>query len=643
MNNETSWTKSLKKWFPYLLLVIAGFGVVLTLVIHRTDLTVISLVIVVPMILAALILLFSRNTNIDKLVLPKYSGKINFTNQFLINTVILIITTILLVYDATRPLLYFGLISLYAGGILLQILTERLDWTDNLILSEIILLSLSLTWGVTLKYPLYFGDTDLLGHFYLINTIVTTGSTSMMSIDYIHYPLYHIFNAAGIEITVLSIRTAVFVMMAVAWQFGILFSFLLFKRLSGSAKFGLIGCLFFTSSSLIVQYTAYAIPRALALIFMMCWVYLVLSKASKDARYLFLSLIAMSAMVFTHHVNVLFVIPILILLYFVQMIIFKRSQPDKLINPLFICLFGIFAISYFVWASSSYSNSTLSESIRRLIQTDYNLEQNVTGGYGYSVLWGVIYYSFVLLLSILGLTIVLSHLKFTGRLLRAVIFALTGFVLLIIYIPGPLNLLKISSILPLDRLQFMASPFVLFLVVYGIYYIFQNDDVVVSTLTRRLLSNVIPVLFLIAMVFWGITGNGLAQDNDYLPDTRTIDTPYFTNSELLSFAFLDSNSNGALPLYADYQTVRNDFLLTNFPGKEVLQGGDISYIQQGYLLLRIGELQRKKALTFLATGWSDSSYRYSIDPLNPSSDILINLEPITRIYDNSYVQVFVIH
>jgi hypothetical protein len=59
------------------------------------------------------------------------------------------------------------------------------------------------------------------------------------------------------------------------------------------------------------------------------------------------------------------------------------------------------------------------------------------------------------------------------------------------------------------------------------------------------------------------------------------------------------------------------------------------------LLLRIGELERKTALTFwLTLADRETEYRYSIDPLDDESNILINLEPEDRIYDNDYVQIF---
>jgi hypothetical protein len=74
-----------------------------------------------------------------------------------------------------------------------------------------------------------------------------------------------------------------------------------------------------------------------------------------------------------------------------------------------------------------------------------------------------------------------------------------------------------------------------------------------------------------------------------------------------------------------------------------LTGGDISYIQNGYLILRIGELERKKALTFMIGGPGASSYRYSLDPLDAKSNIVVNLEPDDRMYNNGYVQIFLIH
>jgi uncharacterized membrane protein len=628
------------RWFPYFLFLVAGLGIGLTVLLHRIDLTIFSLTLVIPLILAAIILLAKRNVKSDRLVLPTYSGKISFSHLLLINIIIFIISIIILISDTTRPLAYFVLLSLYAGVVFIQILTQRPKWTDNLILLEIVFLSLNLIWGVSIKYPLYFGDTDTLGHLHMIDTILKTAHIDGLGIDYVHYPLYHIFTAVGIEITGMSAKTGLFIFMGLAWQVGIVFAFLLFKDLSNSIKFASIACLLFASSSPIIFYGSYAIARSLAFVFMMFWIYLVLNKAQRNTKYLFLSLIAMIAMIMTHHLNVLFVIPMLALIYLIQSIFMSRFLPYRLVNPLFVYLFGICCISYLLWVSSDLANSTLPGTIRELGNMDASLKSNVSGGYGFSVIIGLIYYSSALLLILLGVRIVFDHLNLSSSLLFAGVFALTGFVMTIVYVPGPLDLIRFSDIISTSRMQLMVSPFIAFLMAYGISFLYHMEGNFRYNVIRTSYSFILPAILIVTTAFFGTIGIGNAQDNDYFPHTSNFDTPYFTNSELASFSFLNDKGNGVLPLYSDYPTVRNSFSLSNFPVSNTLMGGDTSYIREGYILLRFGELQRKKALTFTSTESSKSGYRYKIDSQDTQSDILVNLRSRDRIYSDGYVAIF---
>ena len=477
----------------------------------------------------------------------------------------------------------------------------------------------------------------------MIDTIVKTSHTAGLDASYLYYPLYHIFNAIGVEITDMSIKTTLFVLMGLAWQVGILFAFLLFKKLSTSVRFALIACLIFAASSQIIFYASYPIARSLAFVFMMCWLYLILSRADKDTRYLFLSLIVMSALIMTHHLNVLFIIPILILFYLCQLVFIGKTEPNRLINPLFIFLFSISCISYLIWVSSTLSESMFPAIFRELTQMNFYLQSNPSAGYGFSVILGVIYFSFALFLSLLGMRIVFEHLKSTGKILIAGVFALAGFIMLILYIPGPVDLLQLANIIMTSRAQLMVTPFIAFLMAYGISQVIQMKEISRPSFTTKFASYILPAILVITATFFAAIATGNAQDNDDFPNTSIFDTPYFTNSELASFSFLNAETDGLSPLFADYQTVRNEYSLNNITMKEVIRSGDISYIRNGYLILRIGELNRKGALSFYLTGAARSAYRYSIDPLDSKSDIQANLEIQNKIYDDVYVQIFTIH
>jgi uncharacterized membrane protein len=631
--------KTIATLLPYLLLLVSGLGLGLTIILHRPDLTMASLIYVIPLILAAIILLLNKNANLGKLAWPSLAKGLHFPHLFLINILIFIISLIMLVSSVTRPLAYFILVSLFSGIILWQILVRRPAWTTTLIVIEIMLISLNLIWGVSLKYPLYFADTDTLGHLRLIDVILKTSHSQTYLVYYLNYPLYHMFNAIGIEITGLSIRTSLFIFMGLAWQAMLLLGFFVFRDLTNSSKFAAIASLLFGSSSQLIFYGSYAIARSLAFVFFMGWIYLIINKASRDNRYLLLSVILMVAMIMTHQINVILTIPLLILVYLCQKLV-NRSQADYPIGLLFIYLFSVCTISYLVWFAPSLADSNLAGTTRSLFSENVNIRGDVTEGYGFSVIVGAIYYIFVLLLCFLGVRVLFEHFKFNTAKPITGAFALAGLFLLVVYVPGPLDLFPQSRTLMISRFNLIVSPFIVFLMVFGIHYITSYKAIYGTDRIRMLVLPVLSVGLVSLMTFFSAISTGNAQDCDYFPHTATIDTPYFTDSELSSFTFLYDYADSTLPLYADFQTMRNEFILNNFPVKRIITGGDINYITHGYITLRKAELKRKTALTFSIN--QIDTYRYHIDPASPSTDFLSNLSSTDRIYANNGNEIFIV-
>lgn len=637
---QSRWVNRVASLFPYIMLVIAGLAVSLTLVIRRFELTVFSLVVVIPLILAGIILLSNKKINVRDL--STHASKLQLLPLFLFNSLIFIISIIILVAVPIRPLAYFVIVSIYAGVILLQVLCQRPKWTDNLVILQIVMLSLNLIWGVTLKYPLYFGDTDLLIHMNLIDTILKTGYVDPLNSDYLRYPLYHIFTAMGVEITGASLRSVVFIIMGLAWQAVIVFSFLIFRKLSNSSKFAAIACLFFALSSQIIFYGSYSIARSLAFLFLLAWLYLVFDKAQKDTRYLFLSLIILAAMIATHHLNVLWVIPILLVFYVCQLLI-NRFRQDRLLELPFFYLLTIAAISYLVWFAYGLANSNLLATVQALINLETSIKGSaaLTHGFGLSVFMGTLYYSFVLILCLLGMKIVFDHAKLSDARQKAAMFSFAGFLTLVVYIPGFLYLLPLSDILLTDRLTLIVSPFASFLMAYGITYLYSLAGTPQLKPGRRY-PLFLPLILVVAMTFFSVTSIGNAKDTNYFPHTSTVDSPYFNEPELDSFLFLNNKSGTRLPLYGDYPTVRSEFLLGDFEDRGIVMTGDFSYIREGYLVLRIGEAYRKQSASFSPDGEGRVLYRYPSETLSHDLDVLADSPSGNKIYSNRDVYIYIV-
>ncbi len=629
MNLDNPLAKRANALYPYFLFLLGLAGPVFTVAIGRTDLLLFSLTLVVPLLLASAILLSNKGQSRGEIELPVFGGRSLFFHLVLLETLVFLITISLLLHSSTRPVAYFVAMSLCIGLVLLQISCRRPDWTDGLIVAEVLLLSLDIIWGMTLKYPLYFGDTDILGHLRLIDSVLRTAHVGQVFADYLTYPLYHLYIAAGIEVTDVSIRTGLFVLMGLAWQFGMLFAFLIFRELVKSRRFALVGLLLFASSSQIIFYGAYAIARSLALVLIIFWVFLLL-KAQRSARYLLLLLIVTAATVMTHHANVVYFIAVLALIYVCELALgrFRRSEMH---SPLFVYLFAASTISYLVFVASGMSTVQLPQMLVQIFNSRLELNPNPTGGYGPPIIFSIVYFSFVLLMCLLAIRTIYFYLKSAGSTGIAGAFALAGFLLLVFYVPGPLDLLPVAKLALTARVQLMVSLLVLFCAAFGLRGLWA---------IRRPL----PYAFVICMSFFSLISVDNALDVGYLPNTSTNKTPYFTTSELTSFAFLDAKANASATLYCDGQTYVDRFSLSKFESRFFLEDGDINYIQQGLIILRTGELRRKSALTFSRDGYGVTTYRYR--PSSPSDmqpSILESVSLEDNIYSNADVEVYAVH
>jgi hypothetical protein len=76
--------------------------------------------------------------------------------------------------------------------------------------------------------------------------------------------------------------------------------------------------------------------------------------------------------------------------------------------------------------------------------------------------------------------------------------------------------------------------------------------------------------------------------------------------------------------------------------RNILRSGDINSLTEGYLMLRTGELERKKALTFSSTGNAVDNYRYYVDSNDPQNNILANLQSRIKVYSDGDMETYIL-
>lgn len=622
--------------FPFILFQIAEVGFALSFIIGGISYAFKSLIYIAPLLMANIYFVLSRGSQMSKAFIYEKTTRINFLNMFLVTIFLIIISIILLVSFPTRPWGYFIVAPLIAGSIFVQLLCERPTWTDCLILVQISLLSLSIIWGVSLKYPLYFGASDTLIHMHYIDTVVQNGNVTGIGIDYAYFPLYHIFNAVGIEITDLSLRNVVFIFNGIVWQAGILFAYLVFKQFSKSRIFSLLACLLLTVSVDIIFYGMYAGTMAWAYVIFLCWLYLVIRKV--NLNYILLSLIVMFTLILTHHTTVLFCIPVAFVIYISQKLFTRDRLGKSTVLLLSTQLLSICFFLYLFYIAVSFAAPVGRTWTQELIMPA-GAQSYGTSSFGLNAA----YYSFVILCYFIAIGAVIRDKKSGNNLWSIGGIALASLIFLVFYVSGPIDLLRQSRVGLLYRLRLLVSPFVIYMVAYGVNQLMHLEYTAGKNIFKRFIQ--MPILItglVVVMSVSAMLSGANAADNTYMLRSADKGTQYFKNSELALFSFIENNGDHDLTLYGDWETTRNELYLNEFGTRQIIKSGDISYISVGYLVLRFGELQRTHGLSFATSGYQDTMYRYRLEQSSSETDIVANLSVKDCAYSNGYTQLYVL-
>jgi hypothetical protein len=617
--------------FPCVLLVIAGIGLAVAFTLFPLDVALNSLIYLIPIIVAS-IFLFIKN-NEQGLDIRGYIENIPFQHLLLTTVLFFMISLAILNTGLTRPFAYFISIGLISSLIFIQIICRRPAWTDYLILTEIVALSLNLLWGVVLKYPLYFGSTDILGYLSNIEQILKTSDISTLGLNYQNFPLFHIFNAMASQITGLSSANTLFIFMGIAWQFGILFFFLIFRKLLNSSRFALIACLLFAFNAEEIYYGAYEVTRSLAFVILMGWLYLILD--TSKTKYLILSILMMWALILTHHATELFAIPLLIFVCVCQMLI---DRPASRRIPLFpvIILFVCFYFYVFYIAAPMTSAlipawlSTILES--EATGTISSITQKASLGP-----MQIGYYAFVIFFSLLGIGIAFRAGKAADKFAGFGGIALASLFFLLFYVPGITDLIPQSRTALLYRIPLLASPFILLVVAFGVLYFMNFELKIWRFISKNAQLPILTIMIVGTSIFFSTISGANGADYPYFVYPSVASSEYFTDSELESFSFMEENGNSALALFADYETTRDDYNLSNFDLRPILKSGDTSYItSDSYVVIRAGELLRRGSLNFSIDGSYRNLYRY----YSTLPDLVSSQSYANNIYSNNSVYIY---
>lgn len=597
----------------------------------------------IPAILSCLFILFIYKKDVSLQDIDVYPSLSTKSLTYLFGIFYISSLVVLLLFQGSRPPYYFIFILGLYLSVFLQIFSE--DINPPLILTESFLIAINLIYSVTLNYDFYFGTTDILPHIFLSEVTAMTGQTIPTSLsDYAYFPLYHVLIAEASELLNISTKASFFLATAPIYAITIIFLYYLFNYITNNRQISLLSCILFSASSVVLYYGVNVITRTMAFIMFIVLLYLIYSvNFKKDKLSLkVLSVIVAVFLTLVHNVSLPQLVLLLILLLASEYIVDGSSYISK---PFFILLNVIFTAYWFFVAYMFVQRS-----LAPRLQSQF-LDSIVLTAGGAEVLQeslinlvGLLDKSVFLFFALIGIGFLLKNYKNN----YASVLGLFALLTLIFYVPNPLNTIwQFKVLFRVDRFMLFVSPFMAFVMGYGLY-IFWNY---MNKYSSKKLNPALLVILLFS-IFIFVSSVFSIGDSDFLGNRATHE--YFTSEELSGFEHIFSYVPPNSSVYTDYYSSRFFYVPLipaasaemNISSYNNYRIGDVNKLPQykGYVVLRTKEFLRS-GLYFgseESTLRDTSNYFYQGGPEN-KLEMASNLEVLDKIYSNPSTDIFIPH
>ncbi|QLG27399.1 hypothetical protein HUG10_07490 [Halorarum halophilum] len=569
-----------------------------------------------PFIGAAIVFLSSteqdhpHSANIEVNVNPRFQSIVFF---FLLALALFILHT-----NQSRPIEYFIVASAIYISILFRILASN---NKHIVLIQIALVFMLSVYSVTLKYPFYIGNSDILAHLRYANHIYTIGTIvpENLAIAYNSFPLFHILIALSSEIFDVPVKYSWALIAPLMIVSTIPIVYKLSTLIFGRADMALCSALIFATLPDVVFYGQYMITRVAAAIGFFFALYLIL-KHNYDVRFAMLSIVFLIYLLFVHQVTLPQSIIILLLLYFAFS---NRAYTNNQIFNM-ILLSTVLCIGYWVFVATSFTEVIIASRIEGLLEpravtTPSGSEQKFNSSNFYLNTYVT---TFFLLVGIRKLLVSYD---------RELPYGLGVFLLITtpLYIPNPISSLWITQYLfRIDRFYLLLSPFLAITIGYSLFYLLKSDKV------YRYLAVGSVCIFIITSV-WAGTVAPVASDANQL--TWTGPPKHLEESEIQGIEFVHKSVPNKVELNADRSSQRyiNEYLQLDREHNSIK-----SIRVTGNSSENEGTILRAHRYENGGITVGPSEYRYRID-INNTPELLAKLEKSrSRVYDSGSVRLY---
>lgn len=540
---------------PYLILIAVTIGFLFASMIDRLDFAIRGLIIAVPAIFSAILLynIYKYNTGLENVNLSIGLTQKQLTYLFLI----VYFSSLAIVFvSPTRNILYLILISLLYLIILFQIFST--GFNPRFILLQAVLCMLNSIYSVTLKYPLYFGGTDIFGHMFMSQVTNISGHVipEELSLSYANFPLFHVLISQASYILGLNINTSYFLISGPIFTLSILFVYLFFLNTTKDVKLSLLTVILYSNLSIVIYHGMYLVTRVAAFVGFLALLY-VISKKKNNMKFRFIGIIFTLFITLVHQVSSpqIFVI-IFLLLISEKLIVYCTGLKEKYWGSTYIFLFIVVFLGYWFYLAHSFTSMVLKTRFDSVTNIPVRIEGSVVSGNEWIFLSNNIDTIIITFFIVIGIGATLWK---YGKTYSAV-FASASLLFLPMYLPNPLQTLwQTMTLFCFNRFMLLVSPFIAFSMASGVLFLYGFLRIRhVKSLHISLLISALLMIFIVS---------SLMVNN---PEVRsTDDRRYFTYEELTGFEYVLNHVPSGSNLYSDYFAKRY-FCYTKFDESDEL-------------------------------------------------------------------------
>lgn len=453
------------------------------------------------------------------------------------------------------PFFLGGIVALYTI-ILLQIFSE--GHRPTIVLTEIVLAMACLIYETTLKYPYYFGDTDILPHVFWSTVTYVSGHVVPpdLSPDYAYFPLYHIWLALSSHVLALGIKPTLFLITCPVYVMVTVCLFYLFKQVTGNVQISLLACLLYSIDPIVTSSGTYVVTRTAAYIGFAILLYLLITSNSGDSLdkkgrlFRAFAILMTVYILLVHHVSTPQILFLLLLLLGCEWFIGSKKHLHSSFFVLVVALF----LAYWFYVAFDFAYATGASRLRPDILDTPVVRESLQPYAPLAFLINNVDTLIFLFFAIIGI----CYLLWKQKPAYASVFGLFALLTIVLYVPTPIQTLwQTIQVFAIYRFKLLVSPFMAFVMSWGLH---KASGCLQAKIPVRVTGSVVLLLF----VVYCCVATGIIMEEEY-PESRVS----FTSEELDGFDHVHSHAPYGTTIHADYYTSRY-FTQSYFTGSEDL-------------------------------------------------------------------------